>query len=204
MNAMITIQPLRTAGKKRRRGKPASPAVPSVVTEHGLELRYARGDVAVEHRAPEVDDPNRFVSRAMAVSSVDRLYDRGTISRPEHLAAQKYLELREIETGANNVGGGESVGRLAPWQKGHPAMTQVQASTSLRHVHAVIGPRAKVLVTLLIVDNLSSGQLALRFARLGSTPRHGHPPGPVDDRVVKGWIQAALNRMAEHFGLLEE
>ncbi len=200
MNAMATkpIQPPRR-GKKRARS--AAEALPSVVTEHGLELRYSRGDVRVDHRAPEPEDPNRFVSRPMAVSSVDRLYDRGTISRPEHLAALKYLELREIEIGANNVGGGENVGRLAPWQKGHPAMTQVQASTSLRHVHAVIGPRAKVLITLLIVDNLSSGQLAIRFA---PPRRPGQMRVPVDDRVVKGWIQAALNRMAEHFGLLEE
>ena len=206
MSAMSPGSTTRATASKKRKGKKLnhgpkiSAKLPSVIETHDLGMRFVRGDVRMDAMATEPEDPNRKISRPMAVSAVDRLYDRGSISRAEHLAALKYQELREVEIGARWVGG-ESVGRLAPWQKGHPAMTQVQASTTLRLAHKAIGGRARVLVELLVIENLNATALAVRF---GPPRQNGQMRKPEDDRVVRGWIQAALNRLAEEFGLLED
>nr|WP_321986161.1 hypothetical protein [uncultured Lichenicoccus sp.] len=137
MNAMAT-KPIQPARRAKKRGRLAAEALPSVVTEHGLELRYSRGDVAVEHRAPEVDDPNRTVSRPLAVSASDRLFNRGAITKPQHLATQRYAELREAELGARWQNGEANGGSRAFWDRLPATETQVQAATNLRRLHDIL------------------------------------------------------------------
>ena len=197
MNAMATrsIQPPRRGNKRAR---PAAEALPSVITEHGLELRYGRGDVTVEHRAPEVDDPNRTVSRPLAVSASDRLFNRGAISKPQHLATQRYAELREAEIGARWQNGEANGRNPHQWQKGHPVLTQIQAATNLRRLHEALGGRARVIVTLLIVDNLPVSGIAVRFGRNDPITRRRIP---ADERRLMGEVDAVLTRMVEFWGL---
>jgi hypothetical protein len=191
MNAMTTT-------KQRKRGKrrPGVAPLPDVITSTGLEFRYRRGDVEIEHVADPAQ-PNRTVSRPMA-SAVGRLRARRAITVHQANAADKYGELREIETGACWVGGEQNGARMPFWQKGHPSITQVQASASLRRIHEIVGPRGRLILGMLIVENMDVRSIAMAHGRVDPLSR---AKTPASEQLVKGWVDAVLTRLVEHFGL---
>ena len=158
-------------------------AIPNIVLEHGLVRRYAAGDVSVE-TAPELDNPNRTICRARVVCSYDRLASRGAITEAQRLAADRYGYLREQETGASWRA--DSEGRSASsWQKGHPIHTALTAAALLREAHIALGPRARAVVHLLVVENMTAKDMAIRLS--------------VREEQAPGLISAALERLVEHW-----
>ncbi|MCQ8279877.1 hypothetical protein NFI95_15640 [Acetobacteraceae bacterium KSS8] len=187
------------ANKKRRKGKkrPNERRVPSIIVETGMEHRFRLGAVEVEHVA-DPSAPNRTIARPLA-SAVGRLRARRSITVHQATAADRYGELRELESGAIASGGGDANGARMPfWQKGHPTMTQVQAAASLRRIHEIIGRRQRLMLDMLVIQNMDISAIAAAHSRIDPVSR---ARVPMNEKFVKGGIDLILDRLVEHFGL---
>lgn len=186
----------------KRRAAPPPPKIPVVITTHGLEARYLTGAVIVDHKAADPDQPNQTISRARVSNVYDRLYIRGGpngISLEQRDAAERYAELREREQGISKIGGISDGGSgKPPWQRSNATDAQMEAILKLRLLHDVVGARGQVLLAALIVDNKSVTEIAAGFT-------YSHPVTgstyATSEKVVAGWIQMTLQRVAEHFGI---
>lgn len=185
---------------KKNKKKPGLrvPVVPLVITENGLDFRYRRGDVVVDRKAADLDQPNRTISRPMAVTAYLYLAERGSITVEQRAAAERYLELREIESGASWQNGERLGSSLPAWQRTNATETQMQAVAKLRAAHLAIGKRDRVILNQLLVENLNATAIGHRCSRIDPLTRTRKP---VDYKVVIGWISAALERLVEHWGL---
>lgn len=192
------------AKRGKRRSAPQPPKIPIVVTNHGLEARYLSGSVVVDHQAADPDQPNATVSRARVCNTYDRLHNRGEntgLSREQRDAAELYAELRERELGTSRIGGiSEAGGNLPAWQRSNATENQMQVMAKLRRLHEVIGPRGQALLGLLVVENLTVSEIAARFSY--NHPITGHRV-VYSEKVVTGWLQFALQRTAEHLGIVQ-
>lgn len=199
MNALATTKP-KPRSKKRHRA--AEPAIPAVITEHGLEYRLCRGEVVVDHKAADPEQPNRTVSRPVICNVYDRLHNRGAntgLSRDERDAAERYGEWREQELGSSRIGTvGDAGGNVPAWQRTNATEVQIQAIGKLRALHAAVGPRGEALLDLLVVRNMSLGAIAAGFS-------YKHPitgrQMEYSEKVVVGWLQFTLSLAAVHMGI---
>lgn len=182
--------------KKGGKGKSPPPLVyPAVVTAHGQEERYRRGEIDVVDAIDPSSQTGAIVRRATSVSATDFLLKRKVITQQQWLAACRYQQTREAEVRSITAGYGESMGRNpSPWLKSFPAQTQVQASAHLRQIHQRLSKRARSLVTLLVIDNLDMPAIAARLGEHGTT-KHAY---------LMGELKGALSHLVEIFGLETE
>ena len=127
----------------------------------------------------------------------DSLLGRRAITKQQAPGGGQYALLREAEVGArwHNA---NWVGSTDPITKGWPVYDQVQATTALRRVHAIIGLRGRVVLELLAVDNLS----VLRIGtRLGRTDRRTGQRVPANYTAIMGELGGVLTRLVELWGL---
>ncbi len=195
-----------TSRTKRRSREKRAPGVPLVISDHALDARYSRGEIAVEHCAPDVGEggnPNRNISRARVVWSYDRLHNCGAIDDDQRDACDKYAMLSEQERGASWQSGEIAGGRRPAWQKGHPILTAIQATAALRSVNKALGNQARALVVLLVVQNLTVREIARRFKRVDVDADGQKTIRTIDEKQVMGHINAALTRMAEHWEMVD-
>lgn len=151
----------------------------------GPSIRRQRGDVVVTD-APDPDSPNRTIRRGMAEPHYARLWRAGAITDDERNACDRYCYTSEAESGAM-WRSGEHVGGVAPpWRRGHPTMTQVQASAALRHAHAAVGPDGTALLRLYVRDGLPLSEIGRRRGER--------------EEVAKGRVLSAIRRLGEHWG----
>jgi len=179
---------------KRAKRRPTStlPPLPGVILEYGLEHRYAQDRVEVQRGIADPDDPNRTINRARATCSYERLAKRRAITEPHRQASEKYLTLREQESGGRWVNG-ENVASPSdsrPWELDGATVQQLAAVVALRNAHRALGSSARGIVSLLVVDNLHVAALAERFGR--------------DEKVVMGEVRAALTRLCEYWGIEDQ
>ena len=172
----------------RSRKAAAVGAIPLVVSAHGLEARWRRGDIVVDHRAPDEPDPNRSISRARVVAVYDRMAARGQITFGQREAAERYAILREIETGAKWTNG-QMVRSPNAWEKGNVSDASVKAAEQLRGIRVALGDRLRLVVELAAIKNNSPAEIGQRFGA-------GHLAGAA-------WIVAALERLREHLVISE-
>ena len=174
----------RRSGRSRKAA--AVGAIPLVISAHGLEARWRRGDIVVDHRAPDEPDPNRSVSRARVVAVYDRMAARGQITFGQREAAERYAILREVETGAKWTNG-EVIRTANHWEKGGIAQRQLQATEQLRGIRAALGARLQAVIDLLVIENKSAAEIGERFE--------------VHHQAGAAWIVAALERLREHLDI---
>lgn len=166
----------------RRQRRPADTAA-----DLGPRIAGAlRGDVAVIDRA-DPDSPNRTLRAASRRSGYDWLHARGVITDNQREAADRYCVAHERLSGANERRA-VSIARVPPWQQGHPAQQQVEASADIRRVHAWIGQNANRLA----LDGLVlEGRTLESISCLLSEPVPG----------VLGRLRAVLDIMASQWGI---
>lgn len=111
-------------------------ATPPPAYDLGPDIRRKRGDVVVRDR-PDPDNPNRTVRGAERRSGYDWLHARGVLSDAQREAADRYCVAHERQTGASERRRAV-IARVAPWQKGHPTMEQLQASRDISEAQAAI------------------------------------------------------------------
>ncbi len=183
-----TVHAPRRQGRKRKLGSTLPPLPPAVIREHGLEHRLAMGQIEVERGAIDPDRPEHPIAgRPRAVCSYRAMLAAGGITQLQAVAADRYAMLVEVESGGR-WSPGERVGSPAdsrPWEREGAAPTQLQAIVSLRDIHRVVGPAARGILVLGIVDNLNAEGMGKRLKR--------------DPRAAAGVFSAALARLAEHF-----
>lgn len=135
---------------------------------------------------PDVDDPNRTVKRAKRVWAPDTLLAKGAITPAHHAAACKYLE--QYQRGVLGAGRNRSVVPMrvitpTGYQEG-----QMQAAQAYRLATAAVGT---TLTPALAWCVLSHGTVA------GWAECRGWNP-----HKAAGYLIAALDRLAEHYGMV--
>lgn len=183
-----TVHAPRRQGRKRKLGSTLPPLPPAVIREHGLEHRLAMGQIEVERGAVDPDRPEHPIAgRPRAVCSYRAMRERGALSPAQVVTADRYAMLLEVESGARHTEG-ERVGSPAdsrPWEREGAAPTQLQAIVSLRAAHQAVGPAARGVLRLGIIENLSADKMGSRLGK--------------EARVAVGAFSAALTRLGEHF-----
>jgi hypothetical protein len=169
------------------RRKPRAVLAVEAVYDHGPELRRLRGDVEVID-APDIERPNVTVRRARAVWVPDVLLKSGRIGVHHYTAAKQYLDAYEVGImGAKNRNPLVLVDR-----SGGPAgMADVQLMAAREYAQAtkVVG---LALNPVLVWCVLGRGSLATFAAEYGW-----------NQHMATGYLLAALDRLAEHFGLAQ-
>ncbi len=165
---------------------PLPPPIPQLIVTHGLELRFRRDEVVVNHKAADEPNPNNTISRPQVCSAYDRMLNRSEMKKHQHLACERYAVLREIELGAKGQAGSSFGRNPNAWEKGHPSRTMYQASADLREIHKLMSRQQRSMITLFIIENMAIKDIGERLDMNG--------------QEAKGQIFAALDRMAEHFG----
>lgn len=156
------------------------------VYDHGPAIRLKRGDVEVLD-AGDPGAPNRTIRRAQHNPPYRSLWRKGRINDAEREACDRYAITCEAELGAKSQDG--IAVATAPWQRGHPALSQVQAAAYLRNAHAAVGISGTVLLRLFVRDSLSVAEIARRR----------------DEReeATLGRVLGAIRRLAEHWGMVD-
>ena len=160
--------------------------LPLVIRLTGTGLRYRRGDLVIDHKAFDPDDPARRIAQVRVNPVYHRLRASGGITAEQSLAADKYGELCDLEAGATMGGGAGHSAALAPWQRS-PTDTQINLVTKLRHMRGIWGNRARRIVDMLVLENLSKEQISEKMGQ--------------NDQRTLGEIVAALDRCAEEWGI---
>lgn len=173
---------------RKRRGRPERPE-PREVSDVGPLIQRQRGDLKVDFAADPAN-PNATIRRAMRNPRYNQMHLKREINDEEREACDAYAILIETRGGARWVNG-EHVGGSStnPAYRGHPTMTQVQASARIGRAHTAVGNDAAALLELFVVQNLPLVELAKRRKER--------------DEVTKGRLLAAINRLAEHWGMIE-
>ena len=163
---------------------------PKEVSDVGPLIQRQRGDLRVDFAA-DPNNPNITIRRAMRNPRYNQMHGKREISDEEREACDAYAILTEARDGARWVNG-EHVGGSStnPAYRGHPTMTQVQASARLGRAHAALGGDASALLLLFVVENLPVVELATRRKER--------------EEVTKGRLLAAIGRLAEHWGMVEQ
>ncbi len=156
------------------------------IGDYGPALRIKRGDVAVVD-APDPGAPNRTIRRAMHTPPYVALQRKGRLSSEEREACDRYAITCEAELGAKSQDGIAIAS--PPWARGHPAMSQVQASASLRNAHQAVGISGTILLRLFVRDCLPVAEIARRRAER--------------EEITLGRIASAIRRLAEHWGMVD-
>lgn len=152
----------------------------------GPRIQHKNGRLEVDGDATDPDRPNHAtIKRARVKCHYDVLFFTGGLTKAEREAADRYAVTCEREAGARERQDGPSQ-HSAPWSRA-PALTAVQASASLRAVHAVVGTDGTALLRLYVRDNTSCAEIARRRAER--------------QEMTMGRIRAALSRAAEHWGM---
>lgn len=113
----------------------------------------------------------------------DQMREAGTLSSAQWEACRRYLALTEAaEAGVPCALGGAGLSRR------HDVERRVQARLSLEAAQAALGPSARGFCDALILENLAVRTIA---ERAGIRPE-----------IAMGHVQAALTRLAEHWGFL--
>lgn len=180
----------------RKGSRPPRPIPSMPLMDLGPEVR---SDVAVEDR-PDPDRPLLATAEdgalvqvgfhttrgARSLSGHDYLHRRGAITWAEHQAALKYVVTLEQLYGATwREAGQRSV--VPPWQKGAPFERQIEAASELRRLREIVG-----VTGMAVVDATMCHQTTI--ARISQ--ERGECP-----HYVTGRLRAALDRMAEYWGI---
>ena len=166
---------------RRKRGK-----VEITLSDLGPIIQRERGDLVVV----DATDPERPAStpvrRAMRQPHYAAMHAKRTISDDQRNCCDRYAILHERLSGAVWTNGERIAGGGHGSTKGHPTLTQVQASATITTAHRWIGNDAAALLQLFVVANHPIAEVAKRRAER--------------EEVCKGRILAAIIRLEEHWG----
>lgn len=163
----------------RKRTPKARSTLPPL--DHGPRVQHQTGKLEVVDAA-DPDRPAHNVRRARVVCHYDVLHRSGSLSSEQREAADCYSMLVAIAQGARKRP--EEQVRTPPWMQGHPGANAIRATHELRIADAALGRAARDLIWALAVDNTPVAELARRLQ--------------VNDQVARGFVGAALTRLAEH------
>lgn len=165
----------------KRKTKPRAEALR---IDLGPDIRHRNGTATTE-TAADPDAPARTIHRARRVWAPDAMLRAGTISREQYEAAARYERDYTIAQG----GSAEPLGVFVDRSVGPGGMgvARIDAQTRYRKANQAVG---LVLSPVLSWCVLSTGTVT-GYAQTRNWPVH---------RAV-GYLCAALDRLAEHYGL---
>lgn len=176
--------------RRKRKGAKAMPLVVQT-SDLGPRSQHENGKLVVDREATDPDRPNgTYIHRAMRHPNYVRMQKKGDITELQREACDAYAVLTEWRDGARWVNGQRVGGRSCAAYRGHPTMTQVQASARLTRAHAALGGDASALMVLFVAEDLPMGELARRRQER--------------EEVTKGMVIAAIRRLAELWGMVPD
>jgi hypothetical protein len=127
----------------------------------------------------------RLISGYRRVDELRRLHERGQVTEKQLQAAEKFLIDYEISDGARPAYSVSGVHVDAA--ASGPNDVQMLAARRYREATQAIGKHASAVLFVAVMGNLNMHALSERFR--------------VPDYVALGWLQAALERLVEHYGM---
>ncbi len=165
--------------------------------EHITAARWRRGEIFVEDHA----DPARPMRDADGVQvgyhqirgtraaqgGHDYLLRRGSLDAAQHMAASWFLAAWQGRERSRCALAGAGEVRTPLHQQGHPSVAMLRAAKLLREAEGALGQGAMILVHNVVVRGMTLGTI-------GGAAGEG-------DQVTLGRLRAALDRLAEVWGL---
>lgn len=154
-----------------------------------VPMRVLRGDAVEEYRPDPANPQGGTVKGARAAQGGhDYLMRRGSLDAAQHAAADRYsASWHGMGRSGCAAAGLMGAGRVPPHMQGHPAQAMLACAMDVRIADRTLGNGASSLLRMVIVEGRTLGTV-------GGAAGEG-------DQVTLGRVRAALDRLAELWGL---